>query len=86
MRLRERWLRKEAETINGLSYLPVHETDLLHAKQHQQTLNRIFDYLGVARATVKKELVHASEDKLADVIEIATRFYARPRRRNMART
>lgn len=70
IKLRERWLRDEAEVLNGFSYLPVHyETDLLHTDRHQETLNRVFDYLGVARATVKAQLVRTSKDKLADVIE-----------------
>lgn len=70
IRLRKRWLLEEADTLNARSHLPIHdEPDLLHAEQHQQTLNRIFGYLGLARATVETELVRTSKDKLADVIE-----------------
>lgn len=70
IRLRAGWLKDEEEVLRDLPYLPVtYETDLLRPERHQDTTDRVFDFLGAARAPVKTELVRTSKDQLSDVIE-----------------
>ena len=66
---RERYAAQEEEVLAGLPHLTiVYEKDLLNAKQHQATLDRVFDYLGVPSVPVKTTLVRTSGNNLGDIV------------------
>lgn len=71
IRWREATLAQERAVLKEIPYLPVvYEQDLLDAGQHQTTLDRIFDYLGVARVPVSAGFImRVSPERLTDAIE-----------------
>ncbi|MGB3510836.1 MAG: hypothetical protein WBA93_16715 [Microcoleaceae cyanobacterium] len=61
---------KEEEILENLEHITVvYEEDLLLAKNHQGTSDRIFNYLGLESVSVKTKLVKITSDRLSDVIE-----------------
>ncbi|MBE9126705.1 MULTISPECIES: Stf0 family sulfotransferase [unclassified Coleofasciculus] len=68
----EMYLEKEKEVLDNLNlpYITIlYEDDLLKTEKHQETLNRIFDYLGLSSIPVKTQLVRTTSDQLSDFIE-----------------
>ncbi|MEQ8972137.1 MAG: Stf0 family sulfotransferase [Coleofasciculus sp. C1-SOL-03] len=62
---------KQYETIlKNLPHLGVtYEKDLLGADKHQQTLNRIFEYLGILSRNVETSLLKIGSESLSDSIQ-----------------
>jgi len=70
MKWRETMLAQERQVLEEIPHLPiVYEQDLLDARRHQVTLDRVFDFLGVARVAVRAGLMRVSPDRLADIVE-----------------
>lgn len=69
MRERERWGRAEAEALDGLPFLRVtYERDLSDPTRHQDTADRIFDYLGLSRVEVETTFRRTSRPRISDYI------------------
>lgn len=67
---RENMLQQERQALAGVSYLPLtYENDLLNSDKHQQTLNKVFNYLGVASAPVQTRFQRTTSDQISDFIE-----------------
>jgi LPS sulfotransferase NodH len=67
---RETMTRREKQALAGTSYLPlVYEDHLLNPIQHQQTLNRVFDYLDVETIPVKTRFHKTTTGQISDFIE-----------------
>jgi len=65
----EKYRKKEKEILTGLDYLSVfYEEDLLHQENHQKTMNRIFDYLGVNTVSVMTPYVKTIPENLENII------------------
>lgn len=73
VRWREATLVQEQMVLRELPHLPiVYEQDLLDAGQHQKTMDRLFEYLGVARVPVTAgSIIRISSDRLTDAVENA---------------
>jgi LPS sulfotransferase NodH len=70
LKWREATLAQEQRVLNGIPYVSiVYEQDLFDAGRHQQTLDKLFDYLGIARVAVRAGMVKVSPDNLADIVE-----------------
>lgn len=70
MKLIEKYEKKEQEILEGVDYLKItYEDDLLHQGNHQQTLDRIFEYLGVELVEVSAKLMKTTPKKISDFIE-----------------
>ena len=77
---------QEAEVLAVIPHLKLgYEADLLEASRHQQTLDRIFDYLGVATAPVQAKSRRTSRDHLSDYIENYEEIVKFVRQTNYAR-
>jgi hypothetical protein len=62
--------RREQQALAGTSYLPLlYEEHLLKPTHHQQTLNRVFDYLGVESIPVKTRFQKTTAPQISDFIE-----------------
>lgn len=62
--------REEEKALSGLPYLElVYEDHLLKPECHQPTLDRIFEYFGIASVPVKTDLVKITPEKFVDFIE-----------------
>jgi len=61
----------ERELLKKIPHLTlIYEDNLLRNKNHKKTLNKVFDYLGVKRAPIKKTKYHRiTSDKISDFIE-----------------
>ncbi|MDR7468308.1 MAG: hypothetical protein QN190_11065 [Armatimonadota bacterium] len=70
---RETTLAQEQAVLEEFPHLTiVYERDLLDAGRHQETLNRLFDYLGVARVPVSAGfIIRVSPERLTDIVENA---------------
>lgn len=67
---REFYMVEEKEVLDSLPHMPVtYEDDLLRAENHQDTLDRIFDYLGVPSAPVKTDLAKITPAQLSDFVQ-----------------
>ncbi len=70
IRLRELDLEREQLFLQSAPFIELHyELDLLHQDQHQTTLNRLFDYLGLPPHRVESNLSRTGRDSLQDSIE-----------------
>lgn len=71
---REATLAQEQSILEKLPYFPiVYEEDLRDGGRHQEVLDRLFDYLGVARVPVSAGVImKVSPDRLTDIVENAT--------------
>lgn len=66
----EKCKQREKEILEGLDYLYIcYEDDLLDNSKHQQTLDKIFDYLDVESVPVGTNLFRTTSDQLSDFIE-----------------
>lgn len=66
---RENMLIKEQQALTGAPYLPlVYENDLLGSDKHQQTLNKVFDYLDVESMPVQTRFHRTTTNQLSDFI------------------
>ena len=60
----------EQKALENLPFLElVYEDDLLEAEDHQETMNRVFEYLGLPAVKVETDLVRISSDRMADSVE-----------------
>lgn len=69
-----RWIEKceerEKEILDGLQYLTIYyEDDLLPQENHQQTLNKVFHYLGVDSVDVRARFKKTTPKEISDFIE-----------------
>ena len=70
MKERARYLHKEQELLRDLPNIGlIYEEDLLRIGNHQKTLDKLLNYLGVPPVPAKTNLVRTSKDNLADIIE-----------------
>jgi len=77
------YLNLEKDLLTDLPHLPlVYESDLLNPENHQTTLNRIFDYLGIDSVSVKTHFKRTTALPLSDYIqnydEIVHRIHQTP--------
>ena len=73
----------EADILRDIPHLVLtYETDLLDAANHQPTMDRIFDYLGLTSVPVKASTTRLGSDRLADTVanyaEIVERLQGSP--------
>jgi len=69
-----RWISdtsgKEENIFRKLPHIKLtYENDLFNEEHHQDTLNRIFDYLGLPPVPVKTDMMRTSCNKLSDFIQ-----------------
>lgn len=70
IRRKEQFLRAEAQALADIPHLEVvYERDLLHGERHQETADRVFDWIGARRATVRTRLARTSTDDLSQMID-----------------
>ncbi|MBW4576551.1 MAG: sulfotransferase [Aphanothece sp. CMT-3BRIN-NPC111] len=70
MKDKEIKLEEEKKYLNELPYLSLtYEDDLLKAEQHQNTANKVFNYLEFSSVPVKTEFCRTTSDRLSDFIE-----------------
>lgn len=66
----ERDLISESRNLEGIAHkMILYERDLLDSRQHQATMDEVFDYLGISRAPVKSTVFRTTSDKMSDFIE-----------------
>lgn len=66
----ERQLIEEKKLLKKLPHIMlIYEDDLLTAEEHQKSLDRIFDYLGLNTVPVKTTLVKTSSDNMSNFIQ-----------------
>lgn len=69
MRRRREHLAAEARALHGLTHHEVvYEEDLLHASDHQRTMNRVFEFLGLVPVEVEAGLARSVSGSLVDHI------------------
>ncbi len=69
MRWNKKLLRQEEEVLAGVPHLKlIYEQDLLHTDQHQNTSDRVFDFLGISSVPVKTDLVRTSSNRMSDYV------------------
>lgn len=67
---REMYLAQEEEILKNLPHITiVFEDDLLRAENHQRTLDKILDYLGLPSVPVKTIFVRAASKRLSDSVQ-----------------
>ncbi|BAQ64670.1 hypothetical protein GM3709_1435 [Geminocystis sp. NIES-3709] len=72
----ENSLQKEKELLQEIPHLEItYEDHLLPTEHHQETLNIIFEYLGVKCFPVTAKLTRISTDNLSDSIENYEEIY-----------
>ena len=70
LKSRERYFQKETDILANIPHLALfYEDHLLKAESHQNTLDRVFDYLGLDSVPVNTKLFRTSSDNFADFIE-----------------
>ena len=70
MKGHEKFLQREKEMLKDIPHLElVYEDDLLDAVDHQQTMNRVFQFLGIDSQYVQTDYVRTSSYHLEDLIE-----------------
>ncbi|GGA30024.1 hypothetical protein [Okeania sp. KiyG1] len=70
LKRREIYRVKEKEILEKLDHIKViYEEDLLLEENHQNTCDRIFNYLGLESIPIKTKLVKTTSNQLSDVIE-----------------
>jgi hypothetical protein len=76
MRVMDARLREERAALAGLPHLALaYEDNLLRPEQHQTTLDRVFDFLGVERAPVTTRYGRIGTDGLADQVANLDEIY-----------
>jgi LPS sulfotransferase NodH len=82
----EQILLQEEVVLRNLPHLAItYEDDLLDAANHQETLDKIFDYLDVASSPVQSEMVKIGARQLSDRIENYEEVSARIRQTKFVR-
>lgn len=67
---REMYLAQEEEILKNLSHITiVFEDDLLRTENHQRTVDKIFDYLGLPSVPVKTIFLRAVSERLSDSVQ-----------------
>lgn len=70
MNKRGMYLAQEEEILKNLPHITiVFENDLLRAENHQRTLDKILDYLGLPSVPVKTIFVRAASKRLSDSVQ-----------------
>lgn len=70
MKRREMFLAQEKKVLENLPHLEiVFEDDVLRAKNHQRTLDKILDFLNIPSVPVKTVMIMSSTGRLSDVIQ-----------------
>lgn len=70
MRKRASHSRDEAGVLKDLPHVTVtYENELLKAESHQESLDRVFEYVGVPSVPVRTKLVRTTSDSLSDIIQ-----------------
>lgn len=70
MQRRGMYLAQEEEILKNLPHITiVFEDDLLRAENHQRTLDKILDYLGLPSVPVKTIFLRAASKRLSDYIQ-----------------
>lgn len=70
IKYREKMLRQEENALKNLLYLPVvYEADLLQSQRQQETLNCIFNYIGLSSISVKTKYFRTTSDRLSDFVQ-----------------
>ncbi len=70
MQRREIYLEEEEEILKNLPHITiVFEDDLLRAENHQRTLDKILNYLGLSPVPVKTIFLRAASERLSDSIQ-----------------
>lgn len=65
----EQILAEEKKVLENLPHITLtYEDDLLKADKHQETLDRVFDYLGTDSVPVKTKYLRVSSDQMSDYI------------------
>jgi LPS sulfotransferase NodH len=66
---RDRYFQKEQECLQSLEHIEIaYEKDLMDSASHQETANRIFDFLGMGHRTVSTKLRKINTKPLRDVV------------------
>ncbi|MDX1642340.1 MAG: hypothetical protein R3220_11615 [Balneolaceae bacterium] len=66
----EQVIEREREMIKDRTFLPVsYEDDLFDERNHQQTLDRVFNFLGVESVPVSTKIVRTTTDNISDFVE-----------------
>lgn len=67
---REEYQQADEKLLSNLPHLTiVYEQDLLNEENHQSTVDKICDYLGITSVAVKAPFARLTPDNLADLIE-----------------
>lgn len=67
---RQGYLAQEKQILEHLPHITiVYEDDLLKAENHQNTSDKVFDYLGVPPVPVETQYVRITSDQLSDFVE-----------------
>jgi LPS sulfotransferase NodH len=67
---RAQYFVQERKALEGLPHMiVVYEDHLLKAENHQETMDRVFDYLGVPFVTVRTDLVKITPERLSDFLD-----------------
>ncbi|WP_353930089.1 hypothetical protein WJM97_17570 [Okeanomitos corallinicola TIOX110] len=70
MSKREKFLKEEADVLRNIPHITItYEDDLLRQKQHQNTLNNIFDFLDIDSHLIGTTLLKIVPDNLESIIE-----------------
>lgn len=70
MNKREMYFAQEEEILKNLPHITiVFEDDLLRAENHQRSLDKILDYLGLPSVPVKTIFVRAASKRLSDSVQ-----------------
>ncbi|MDY6992434.1 MAG: hypothetical protein SVR94_07485 [Pseudomonadota bacterium] len=71
MQRMEQAVQREKDLLKQLPYVQVtYEEDLLDKNQHQQTLDRVFEFLQVPSVAVKTQMMKiAGDKKISDIVE-----------------
>lgn len=66
---REKFAAQEKAIVKKVPHLAlIYERDLLNPDQHQETLNKVFNFIGVTSSSISTSLVKISPKNLADII------------------
>jgi LPS sulfotransferase NodH len=69
LRNSEQWARYEDAALSGLGFLDVvYERDLQTPDEHQRTVNRVAQYLGIPAVPVRTGLARMTSDDLAEFV------------------